>query len=122
MDDGTDRYWLVDWVDADIANRQLPNHRNLAIDLSLTEVADIEVDIVAVGTLEGATGFPFLDEGLRETIPGTQLHSLFLWVVGIVDIEGLTQVVVLEITSTLLVDQDSALAPSGLGDQDAGAG
>ena len=122
MDDGADRYRLLHRVDADIAHRQLPNHRDLAVDRRLSQVADVKVDIIAVWALEGSAGLPFLDECLGETIPGAELHGSLLWMVGIAEVEGLTQVVVLQITPALSVDHDPTLAPGRLSDQDAGAG
>src|SRR5215813_3689248 len=78
-------------------------------------MANIEVNDVAIRSLDGAAVLVFLDEGRRQTIARPQSHRtqyrLRL---------RLTQVVILEVTIAVLVEQIAAFGACGFGDQNPG--
>src|SRR6266545_2866281 len=98
---------LADRVEAHVLLHQLADHRELAVDRRLAEVAKVEAEILAIRAVERAARLHLLDHRAREDVPRAELH--------------LARKVALHVPFARLVDQVAALAPRGLRDQDAGA-
>ena len=105
-----------------IAQAKLAHERQLAIDQSFAQMAQIEMHHRPVRPIYRAAFLHFSDVCLRQPVARPQFHGFLLRMLGVVDVERLAEVVVLQITVAVLVDQDAALAAGRLGDQDAGAG
>src|SRR5215813_9813521 len=106
---------LLDRINALILQTQLAHEWNLRVDLFLAQMADVEVDDVAVWGFDGAALFVLLDEGLRQAVARPELHrtqhGLRL---------RLAEVVILQVAVAVLVEQIAALGARGFGDQNAG--
>ena len=63
-----------------------------------------------------------MHERLRQAVTRAELHGAVLGVPRVIDIQRLAQVVVLQVSAALVVEQDAAFAAGGFRDQDAGAG
>ena len=106
MDDRTNRDGLVHGIDANELRGELADERQSLVDLLLAEMADVEVDVVPVRTLEGVALLDLLHDGPGQDVPRSQLH--------------LRRDVILEEPTALVVEEITALAPRGLGHQDPG--
>src|SRR5829696_5751555 len=105
MHDRAHRYRLVHRVDAGIALCELAHHRQALVDLLLAEMADIEVNDIAMRRADRATRLLLVPEGLAEAVARPQLHRL-LARPGI----GRAEIIILQVTIAILVDEDTALA------------
>ena len=96
---------------------ELPDERDSGVDLLFSQMPEIEIDDVTVRTFDRASSFLFLDEGLGQTVARTQFHRAqdrF----GL----GFAQIVILQVTISIFVDQDATFATRCFGNQDTGAG
>ena len=66
MNDGTDGDGLINRIDSGIVLGQFPDERQFFIDLCLAEVAQVQMDHVAINRRNGAALRIFMDKRLRE--------------------------------------------------------
>src|SRR5436305_1378406 len=121
MHDRTYRDRLVHRVDADVVLRQLAHERDLAVDLALAEVPDVEVHIRAVRPIEDVALVLLFHERLRQAVTWPELHRAQLRMALVMHVNRMAEVVVLEVAPAVLVDEDATLAARCFGDEDAGA-
>ena len=122
MHDGPHGDRFVDRIDANVVPGELTHEGEFPIDPLLAEMAQVKVDVGAVGTVENVALLLLFDERLGETVARAELHGPLLGVSGIGNVERLAEVVVPQIAVAMLIDQDAALAAGGFGHEDAGAG
>src|SRR5437879_1659759 len=96
---------IFDDVDADELATELTHERQLAVDHLLAEVADVEVHVLAVRTVESATGFELELGRAGDDVARPELH--------------LVRHVALEEALPFVVEKVASLSPDCLGDQDA---
>ena len=96
----------MDRVDTDELGRELPNERQFLVDLLLAEVADVQVHILPVGSVESPPLLDLLHDGPGQDVPRAELH--------------LRGDVLLQEPLPLLVDQVAALTSRGFGHEDPG--
>ena len=99
-----------------VLEAQLPDERDLLVDQLLSQVADVQVDVVPVRALERAPLLLLLDEGTARAGPAGPSSMERSTGLGV----GLAQVVVLEIAVAVLVEEPAALRARRFGDQDPG--
>src|SRR3989442_854093 len=87
--------------------------RNFSSSRRSSSWAWVRIDVVSVRPFERAALLLLLDEGLGESIARAQLHGA-QHRSGL----GLAQVVILEVTIAVLVQEPAAFRAGGLGDQD----
>ncbi len=115
MHDRPHRNRFPDRVNVFVLEAQLAHHREPRLDLVLAEMAQIEMDKVAVGAVEGAVLLELAEDGLRNAVARTKLHAA----------EDrrrrrFAQVVILQETVAVLVEQPSALGARRLGNENPG--
>src|SRR5215211_6618234 len=101
-------------VYARIALREFAYHGQALVDLLLAELTNVEMYNIAVWRLDGAALLLLMPERLAEAVARAQLHGFLArpWI-------GRTEIVVLQVTIAVLVDQDAALSTRSLGNQNA---
>ena len=103
-------------VDAGKGLGGLGNERQALVDLLLAQVAQVQVDGRAVGSVDGAAFLALVPEGLREPVTRAKLHGL-----GTRPGIQRAQAVVLQVAVAVAVDQDAAFAAAAFGHENAGA-
>ena len=104
MDHRADRDQLLDGIDALVLQAELAHKRDPGINHPLSQMAQVEVHHLAIGSFNGAALLHFLDEGLAEAVTRAQFHVAQSWF-G----RRCAQVVVLQIAVAILVQQMAAL-------------
>ena len=117
MHDGANGDRLIHGIDTDVVLRQLPNEGQVLVDQLLSEVPQVEVDVVPVGALKRAPLLVLLHVAAGEDVARPELHLA-------VDrlVRRRAEAVVLEIPVAVLVLEIAALPARGFRDEDAGAG
>ncbi len=95
-----------------VLQAQLAHHRQPRFDLVLAQVAQIEMHVVAIGTLECAALFELAENRLRHAIARPQLHAPQHR-----RRRRLAQIIVLQEAIAVLVQQPAAFGPRRLRNQ-----
>ena len=114
---GPDANRLLHRIEILVLEAQLAHHRQARFDLVLAQMAQVEVHVIAIGTLERAPLFELAENRLRDAVARSQFHAA----------ENrrrrrLAEVVILQKAVAVLVQQPAALGARRLGNQNSGEG
>ena len=115
MNNGPNGDHRFDGIEVRVLQAQLSNERQRLVDLLLADVPDVQVHIGTVRSVQRASLLLFLNEGLRQPVTRTEFH-------GAQHRRGLrfAEVVILEVTVTLLIEEPTPFGTRGFGNQDSG--